>query len=136
MTVAQIIIGAILLVAAVFLVIAVLMQEGKSNRLSGAIAGGADTMFGKTKGKKISDTLSKVTTVVSIVFVIIVLSLSVLTSSDNVYLPDVDDTGTSADASKTEEPATESASAEENTPTVSTPAESQPTESVTPSAEA
>ncbi len=76
-TTIQIIIGAILLVAAVFLVIAVLLQEGKSHRLSGAIAGGADTIFGKTKGKKVSDTLSKVTSVVSIVFVVVVVVLTI-----------------------------------------------------------
>ena len=100
-TTAQIIVGAVLLAAAVFLVVAVLMQEGKSYRLSGAIAGGADTIFGKTKGKKISDTLSKVTTIVSIVFVIIVVVLTIA-SRKNVMPVDVDDTTPSAEASASE----------------------------------
>lgn len=70
----QIAIGIILIVAAVFLVGAVLMQSGKANnRLSGAIAGGAETFFGKTKGSTIDKKLSKATTIVAIVFVLLVL---------------------------------------------------------------
>ena len=70
----QIAIGIILIVAAVFLVGAVLMQSGKANnKLSGAIAGGAETFFGKTKGSTIDKKLSKSTTIVAIVFVVLVL---------------------------------------------------------------
>ena len=70
----QIAIGIILIVAAVFLVGAVLMQSGKANnKLSGAIAGGAGTFFGKTKGSTIDKKLSKATTIVAIVFVVLVL---------------------------------------------------------------
>ena len=70
----KIAIGIILIVAAVFLVGAVLMQSGKANnRLSGAIAGGAETFFGKTKGSTIDKKLSKATTIVAIVFVVLVL---------------------------------------------------------------
>ncbi len=68
-------VGIILLVFSVFLVIAVLMQSGKSHNLSGAIAGGAETFFGKEKGKTIDKVLSKVTTVVAIVFVLLVIIL-------------------------------------------------------------
>lgn len=70
----QIAIGIILIVAAVFLVGAVLMQSGKANnKLSGAIAGGAETFFGKTKGSTIDKKLSKATTIVAVVFVVLVL---------------------------------------------------------------
>ena len=70
----QIAIGIILIVAAVFLVGAVLMQSGKANnKLSGAIAGGAETFFGKTTGSTIDKKLSKATTIVAIVFVVLVL---------------------------------------------------------------
>lgn len=65
--------GIILLVASVFLIIAVLMQQGKSKNLSGAIAGGADTFFGKSKTKSMDKKLSILTSVVAVVFVIIVL---------------------------------------------------------------
>ncbi len=70
----QIAIGIILIIAAVFLVVAVLMQSGKSHELSGTIAGGAETFFGKEKGSTIDKKLSKLTTVVSIVFVVLVLA--------------------------------------------------------------
>ena len=59
----EIAIGILLILAAIFLVVAVLMQSGKSHNLSGTIAGGAETFFGK----------SKATTIVAIVFVVLVL---------------------------------------------------------------
>ncbi len=69
----QIAIGVLLIIAAVFLIVAVLMQQGKSHNLSGAIAGGAETFFGKEKGSTINNKLSKLTTVVAIVFALLVL---------------------------------------------------------------
>lgn len=68
----------VMILLAVFLVIAVLMQSGKDSHLSGTIAGGAETFFGKTKGKTIDRVLSKVTTIVSIIFVVLVLVVYVL----------------------------------------------------------
>lgn len=69
----NIVFGVLILIGALFLVIAVLMQNGKSHGLSGAIAGGAETFFGKQKGATIEKKLSKMTTVVAIIFVLIVL---------------------------------------------------------------
>lgn len=66
-------IGIILIVAAVFLTIAVLMQHGKSHNLSGTIAGASETFFGKSKASTIDKKLSVLTTVVAIVFVVLVL---------------------------------------------------------------
>ena len=74
----DLVLGIILLVAAVFLIIAVLMQSGKSHNLSGSIAGGAETFFGKTKGKTIDKLLSKVTTVVAILFTLLVVVVYIL----------------------------------------------------------
>ena len=68
----------VMIVLAIFLVVAVLMQSGKDSNLSGTIAGGAETFFGKTKGKTIDRVLSKATTIVSIIFVILVLLVYVL----------------------------------------------------------
>ena len=65
----QITLGIILIVASVFLIFAVLMQSGKSKKLSGTIAGGAETFFGKTKGKAIDKLLSKLTAIIAIIFV-------------------------------------------------------------------
>lgn len=70
--------GIILLIFAVFLVVAVLLQHGKSHNLSGTIAGGAETFFGKEKAKTMDKILSVVTSIVSIVFVVAVLILYVI----------------------------------------------------------
>lgn len=63
----------LMLLAGLFLVIAVLMQQGKSHGLSGAIGGGAETFFGKDAGGKIDKLLNKLTTIIGIVFVVLVL---------------------------------------------------------------
>ena len=71
----DIVLSIILFIAAIFLIVAVLMQSGKSHGLSGSIAGGAETFFGKTKGKTFDKVLSRLTTIVSIVFVVLVLAV-------------------------------------------------------------
>ena len=63
----------ILLVLGVVLTVAVLMQHGKSYGLSGTIAGGAETFFGKEKGGRIDKVLNRATTVIGIVFVVVAL---------------------------------------------------------------
>lgn len=79
----EIVFGIILIVAAVFLIFAVLMQSGKSKKLSGTIAGGAETFFGKTKGKAIDKILSKLTTIIAIVFVILVVVVYIIQPKPN-----------------------------------------------------
>ena len=66
--------GIILLVLSLALVALVLVQQGKDKNLSGAIAGGADTFFGKSKSADNGKTLSTITTVVSVVFAVVVLA--------------------------------------------------------------
>ena len=78
MEIYEIVCGIILIAAAVFLIFAVLMQSGKSKKLSGTIAGGAETFFGKTKGKAWDKVLSKATTIIAIVFVLIVVVLYII----------------------------------------------------------
>ncbi len=56
-------------IISIVLIIAVLMQHGKQQGLSGAIAGGAETFFGKNKGRTIDAALKKITAVVAILFV-------------------------------------------------------------------
>jgi len=73
MNVVEIIIGVALLLMAVFLVVSILMQSGKDKRLSGTIAGGAETFFGKEKASTMDKVLSKVTTIVAIVFAVLVV---------------------------------------------------------------
>ena len=70
--------GIVLIVLAVALVVLVLFQSGKDKRLSGTIAGGAETFFGKSKATDYNKTLSIATTVVSIVFAGLVLAMYLL----------------------------------------------------------
>ena len=67
------ILGGILLALAVVLTVLVLFQQGKEKNLSGAIAGGADTFFGKSKGANNDKLLSTITAVASIVFAVVVV---------------------------------------------------------------
>lgn len=67
----------ILQIAACIGVIAtVLLQSGKSAGLSGTIAGGAETFFGKKKG--IDSFLSRLSTIFAIAFMLLTLLLSLL----------------------------------------------------------
>lgn len=52
------------------LIVVVLMQHGKQQGLSGAIAGGAETFFGKNKGRTVDVMLKKFTAVVAVLFII------------------------------------------------------------------
>lgn len=52
------------------LIVVVLLQHGKQQGLSGAIAGGAETFFGKNKGRTVDAMLKKFTAVVAILFII------------------------------------------------------------------
>lgn len=62
-----------LLAVGLALTIAVLMQHGKSYGLSGTIAGGAETFFGKEKGRLIDKHITRATTILGIVFVVLAL---------------------------------------------------------------
>lgn len=77
MSVPTIITLVIHLIVSVALIIIVLLQSGRQAGLSGAIAGGAETFFGKNKGRTIDGILKKWTAVVAGVFIItsVVLSL-------------------------------------------------------------
>ena len=69
----EIILGIVLIVLSLALSGAVLMQSGKDKKLSGAIAGGAETFFGKQKGKALDKVLSTCTTVLAVVFALLVI---------------------------------------------------------------
>lgn len=71
MSVLEYVFGGLLIAAALFLIVAVLMQSGKNHRLPGTIAGGAETFFGKSKANTIDKKLSTLTTVIAIVFAVL-----------------------------------------------------------------
>lgn len=72
------IITAIHIILAVSLIAIVLLQSGKSAGLSGSIAGGAETFFGKNKGRTIDALLSKYTAVSAIVFLVTSIALTII----------------------------------------------------------
>lgn len=69
-------------VIAVVLIVVVLMQHGKQQGLSGAIAGGAETFFGKNKGRTIDSMLKKFTSVFAVLFIISSLALTAVSVAD------------------------------------------------------
>jgi preprotein translocase subunit SecG len=78
----------ILLLAALFIVGAVLMQKSSSEGLSGTIAGGSETYYGKDKSVQSGRRLSKWMIIVSVIFVVAVIVVYVIQpdytqSSDN-----------------------------------------------------
>lgn len=84
----QTILGIILIVASLFLVAVVLLQNGKAHNLSGAIAGGAETFFGKSKSGNRDKLLSTLTTVVAVVFCLLVVVAYVFQDNGNSVVAD------------------------------------------------
>ncbi len=67
-------IGIVLIVAAVFLIVAVLLQSGKEKGMSSALGGASsDTYYGKNKANSRDYILNKLTIVVAIVFAVLVI---------------------------------------------------------------
>ena len=68
------------MIVCVAIVVLVLMQEGKSEGLSGTINGVADTYWGKNKGRSREGVLKKITIALSVLFVVfaIVLNMGIL----------------------------------------------------------
>ena len=69
----EIVMGIILLVFALFLIISVLLQSAKDKRLSGAIAGGAESFLGKDRGSRLDKLLNIITPIVAGVFAVLVI---------------------------------------------------------------
>ena len=69
----EIVLGVVLIITSLALVAMVLLQEGRQQGLSGAIAGGADTFLGKSKGQTVEQKLVKITKILSIVFFVLSL---------------------------------------------------------------
>jgi len=65
----------LLLLASLIMIASILFQSGNSAGLSGSIAGGAEQLFGKKKGKGYDELLSKVTVVGAIVFILVSILL-------------------------------------------------------------
>lgn len=66
------------IIFSLILIAVVLLQSGKTAGLSGSIAGGAETFFGKNKSRTVDAILGKWTSVVAIAFVVTALVLSLI----------------------------------------------------------
>ena len=72
MTGLEITFGIILIVFAVFLVVAVLLQSSKERGL-GVIGGAAESFLGKDRGSRLDKLLNKITPIIAGAFAVIVL---------------------------------------------------------------
>ena len=68
----------VLLVSAVFIVVAVLLQKSNEDGLSGTIAGGQETFYGRDKSAHTDRLLFRLTLVAAIVFAIAVVAVFVI----------------------------------------------------------
>ncbi len=74
----MIILAIIDILVCIGLILLVVFQEGHSKGL-GAIGGGAETFFGKSKGRGMDAMLKKLTTVAAVVFAILTIVLYLMT---------------------------------------------------------
>lgn len=68
----------LLIVASLILIASILLQSGKSAGLSGEIAGGAETIWGKNKSRSYEGLLEKLTSAAAVLFIILSLILAAL----------------------------------------------------------
>ena len=76
----KIIVNSVHIIFTLSIVVIVLLQSAKQTGLSGLVAGGAETFFGKNKGRTIDALLSKYTAVAAIGFLITSVWLQRLTT--------------------------------------------------------
>ena len=75
MAILKMVLTVIFILVSIALTVIILMQEGKSAGL-GAIAGAADTYWGKNKGRSMEGVLVKLTRVCVILFLVIAVVLN------------------------------------------------------------
>lgn len=76
MEVLRVIVTILYVIVCIGLVVVVLMQEGKSAGLSGAINGVADTYWGKNKGRSMEGALALITKILAALFLVLSLVLN------------------------------------------------------------
>lgn len=60
------------------LIVTILLQSSKSAGLSGAIGGGAETFFGKNKGRTMDALFARITEICAAIFIVTSIILSLL----------------------------------------------------------
>ncbi|MEE3362883.1 MAG: preprotein translocase subunit SecG [Anaerovoracaceae bacterium] len=71
----------VLIIVSVIMIIAILLQESNSAGLSGAIAGGAEQLFGKKKSRGYDALLHRLTVIMAVVYIIASLVVVTLESA-------------------------------------------------------
>jgi len=66
----------LLVIVSIGLILVVLLQSGKSAGLSGAISGGAESLFGKQKARGLDLILHRITIVLAVLFIILAIAVS------------------------------------------------------------
>ena len=74
----ELIVRIFLIIASLILIASILLQSGKSAGMSGEIAGGAESLWGRNKGRSYEGKLEKATAISAIVFVVASLALIVI----------------------------------------------------------
>ena len=74
----QILLGVVTIITSLAITVLVMLQESKSQGLSGVIAGGAENLFGKSKGRSFEDKLVKYTKYLTGVFFVLTLGTTLL----------------------------------------------------------
>ena len=78
MTIFEIIVGSIILVLALVIIAAILLQEGRRAGINGAISGGADTFLSKNKARSVDAFLARWTKFIAVGFFVLVLAINVV----------------------------------------------------------
>ena len=135
MSALTIILDIFLILLSLVLIVAVLMQQGQRQGL-GAIAGGADTFFGKGKAKGIDAKLAKITKIAAVVFIVLAIVTTIVVSHNtpDAVSPEqlINEAINTADEATNEAAAADDAAATDE----ATPAEETPAEETTPVEEA
>jgi preprotein translocase subunit SecG len=78
MDILKVLVTIVYVIVCIALVVVVLMQEGKSAGLSGAINGVADTYWGKNKGRSMEGALVKITRALAAAFIVLSVVLNII----------------------------------------------------------
>jgi len=74
----MIVVKVLYIIACFVLIGSVLMQSGKSAGLSGSIAGGAEQLFGKQKGRQYDSLFDRITKIGAVAFMILALAITIM----------------------------------------------------------
>lgn len=78
MLVAEIIVGALILILSIIIIAVVLLQQGRRAGITGAISGGADTFLSKNKARTVDASLARWTKYIAIGFFVLVIVANVI----------------------------------------------------------